>query len=726
MRIFTFSRSFHFREFIMARRCFSQLIIVCVIALTWTASAQQDDPRSVNGRMWTFDYPPLEHFQSAYNFSPDAEWLDDVRMSALRFGGGCTASFVSAEGLVMTNFHCGLESVAEVTGEGEDLRRNGFYAAALEDERKVPNLYVDQLVGIHDVTGEILDAMKSAPDAEQAFAARDAAMEEITKRFSSEGLRCEVVTFFNGARFSAYQYKRYDDVRLVFSSELSFAFFGGIYDFWAYPRYSFDCDMFRVYENGEPLKTEHYFRWSSGGAKENDAVFVVGNPGRTNRLVTADMLAYERDANMPNLVQMVTDRKEILEDWIRQHPEEGDKWFDELFGIVNAQEAYAGRLIGLRDDELMAKRQAFDAAFRDKLKDNSAEWSKYGDLWTRIREITQAEQAIAKDLYGMRTGGFAISAYLTRAGMLVNWIEQMAMPDEEREKRYQGNAGELMGRVLAKQVDIPLAMDQMTLSRQLRRMQNMFGSEDPVLREALQGGTPEAAAKRLLSQTTINDSAVLAGIIERRSIEGVDDPLLNMARMMIPRNTAAAEKARSYAEQLRILTGELGNAQFAVYGVSIPPDATFTLRISDGIVTGYPYNGTVAPPYTTFYGMYDHHYSFRDSEAAWDAMMGGNAWALPERWKNPPAGFDLATPMDFISTTDIIGGNSGSAIINRDREVVGLAFDGNIESLAGAYIFAPEKGNRTIGVHSQGIIEALRHVYKASRIVDEIERGRKK
>ncbi|MFA6232822.1 MAG: S46 family peptidase [Bacteroidota bacterium] len=715
----------------MAHRRIPLLIILCATALVLSAAAQpaaaqQNDPRSVNGRMWTFDYPPSEYFQSMYNFTPDAAWLDDVRLSALRFNGGCTASFVSAEGLVMTNFHCGLESVAQVTGEGEDLRRNGFYAASLQDERKVAELYVDQLVNIQDVTGEVIGAMSSALEAEQAFAARDAAMEGITKRLSTGGLRCEVVTFFNGARYSAYQYKRYDDVRLVFSSELSFAFFGGIYDFWAYPRYSFDCDMFRVYENGQPLKTEHYFRWSRGGAKESEAVFVVGNPGRTNRLVTTDMLAYERDANMPNLVQMVTDRKEILEDWIRLHPEEGDAWFDELFGIVNAQEAYAGRLIGLRDDELMAKRQAFDDAFRGALKNNSAEWSRYGDLWASIRNITQGQREIANDLYALRTGGFGTSAYLSRAAMIVNWIEQMAKPDAEREKRFQGNAGELMARVLSKQVETPIEMDRMTLGRQFRRMQRMLGDDDPVIRQILNGGTPEDAAKQMLAQTVIRDSAALAGVLERRSLDGVNDPLFTLAQLMIPRNQAATEKARTYTEQLRVLSNDLGNAQYAVYGSSIPPDATFTLRISDGIVTGYPYNGTVAPSYTTFYGMYDHYYSFKESKGAWDAMMGGNAWALPVRWQNPPSGLNLATPMNFISTTDIIGGNSGSAIINRNREVVGLAFDGNIESLAGAYIFAPDKGNRTIGVHSEGIIEALRHVYKASRIVDEIERGRSK
>lgn len=708
----------------MANRHRALFTILFFVTIGTAAIAQQNDPRTVNGRMWTFDYPPTEHFQKSYGFTPDKSWLDDVRKSALRFGGGCSASFVSPDGLVMTNFHCGLESVLEVTNEGENLRRDGFYAQTLEDERKVPELYVDQLMEISDVTDEIIGAMKDAENAEAAFAARDAAIEVITKRLTGDGLRCEVVTFFHGAKYSAYRYKRHSDVRLVFSSELHFAFFGGIYDFWAYPRYSFDCDLFRVYEDGKPLKATHYFRWSDGGAKENEDVYVVGNPGRTNRLVTADMLAYERDINMPFVVQLVTDRKEMLEEVVRRNPEQGPELFDEIFGIVNAQEAYAGRLIGLRDDELMAKRKSFDDAFRGALKADAKAWSEHGDIWGRIREVTDEQREIGPDLLALRTGGFGMSAYMTRAGMLVDWVEQMEKSEEDRDKRYQGRSGELLARSLVKPITEPMDIERMTLARQLKRMQILLSDKDDVMRAALQGQAPEAAAARLLAQTVLADSTVVAGILERRSLEGVDDAMIALARLMLPRNRAAALRSQELTRELQVLVGQLGKAQFAVYGSSIPPDATFTLRISDGVVTGYPYNGTVAPSFTTYYGMYNFHHSFEGSPTAWDAMMGGNAWELPPRWKTPPPGLDLATPMNFISTTDIIGGNSGSAIINRKKEVVGLAFDGNIESLAGAYVFAPEKGNRTIGVHSQGILEALRHAYKAARIVEEIERGR--
>lgn len=710
----------------MADRRTGLVAFTLLLTLACSGFAQQD-PREVNGRMWTFDEPPVERFQSLYGFEADQAWLDDVRKSALRFGGGCSASFVSAEGLVMTNYHCGIESVDKVTREGENLRVDGFYASTLEEERQVPELYVDQLMEIVDVTSEIAGAMSAATNAEDAFAARDAAMQAVTERLTADGLRCEVVSFYNGARYSAYRYKRHNDVRLVFSSELHFAFFGGIYDFWAYPRWSFDCDLFRVYEDGKPLRTTHYYRWSTSGAAEDEAVFVVGNPGRTNRLVTADMLAYERDVNMPYIVQLVTDRKEMLEETVRKNPEQGPALFDEIFGIVNAQEAYAGRLIGLRDDELMAMRKNFDEDFCTRLKADEDAWDRYGDMWARIREVTVAQRAIAPDLLALRTGGFGMSAFMTRAGMIVDWVEQMAKPEEERDRQHQGKMAELLARRLSSPVVEEMETEIDALTRQLKRMQSLLQPDDAVLRlVARQGKDPATAARLLLEGTVLTDSVVLAGIIERNSIDGVDDALLELASLMLPRNRAAAEHSQELAARLRDLTGQLGQAQYEVYGASIPPDATFTLRISDGVVSGYPYNGTIAPTHTTFYGMYDHHYSFKGSNAAWDAMMGGNAWDLPPRWKTPPAGFDLATPMNFISTTDIIGGNSGSAIINRNKEVVGLAFDGNIESLAGAYIFAPEKGNRTIGVHSQGIIEALRHTYRATRIVEEIERGRVK
>jgi hypothetical protein len=695
---------------------------LCAFAYAAPLFAQDNDFILENGTMWTFDRPPTEYFTETYGFTPEQKWYDDVRMSALRFANHCSASLISPEGLVMTNYHCGIDAVISVSEEGEDLRRDGFYAQRLEDERRVPGLYVDQLVEIIDVTDEVIGAMTGAEDAEAAFRLRDEKIAEIEKRLTGEKHPVQVVSFYSGARFSAYRYRRYDDVRLVFSSELAFAFFGGIYDFWSYPRYSFDCDLFRVYEDGKPLKSKHYFRWSREGAAPGDPIFVVGNPGRTGRLVTADMLTYDRDLRVPFLVQLLTDRKEILEAWIKEHPEDAAAYFDEFFGVVNGQEAYSGRLIGLRDEELIARRRAFDARFRAEVMKDPALAQEYGKLWDGIADIVRQRRDLGRDILAMRSSGLGVSARIARAAQILQWRAQMQLPEDERDQRYQGNAAVLLRRQLLAPIEAEAMIEDLTLQRQLALMQTVLG-DDPLMREILQDGSPEEAATRMQAASVLDDSVQVAAILDGND-GAVTDPFITLASEMLRRSEEAARSDAPLGAALQQLRSELGRALYAVYGDRIPPDATFTLRISDGVVEGYTYNGTIAPPITTFHGMFDRHRSFRDSDLAWDAMMNGNAFDLPPRWKNVPAAFDANTPINFASTCDIIGGNSGSPVINTQREIVGLAFDGNIESLPGEFIFAPDRGNRTISVHSEGILESLRHVYGADRIVEEIEAGR--
>ena len=702
----------------------SSYFLFAAILFTSTLLAQQKgDFVLENGTMWTFDRPPVESFTNTYNFSPDQQWFDDVRMSALRFANHCSASFISAEGLVMTNFHCGLDAVLEVTKDGENLRKDGFYAARLEDERKVPGLFVDQLVEITDVTEEIAAAMADGEDASAAFRLRDEKIAEIEQRLTADRHYAQVVTFYSGARYAAYRYRRYDDVRLVFSSELSFAFFGGIYDFWSYPRYSFDCDLFRVYENDQPLKPAHYFRWSEEGAAPGDPIFVIGNPGRSGRLVTADMLEYERDLRVPSLVQLLTDRKEVLEEYIHSHPEEAATYFDEFFGVVNGQEAYKGRLIGLRDRELLERRRSFDAAFRAEVQKDAALREEFGGVWDDIAANVKERRKVGADLLAMRTGGLGVSAHLARAAALATWMMQMELPEDERNENYRGNTATLMRRQLSRPLGVQSSVERMTLGRQLQLMQQVLGDDDPLMRELLGDGSATQAADRLLAQTMLDDSAAVEAMLDGETGSSAD-PFLTLAAAMMNRAQEAARADAPLRERLEELRNRLGRALYAVYGDRIPPDATFTLRISDGIVDGYTYHCPIAPQITTFHGPFDRHRSFAGVDAAWDAMMNGNAFALPPRWENVPTAFDANTPMNFASTCDIIGGNSGSPVINTDREIVGLAFDGNIESLPGEFIFAPDKGNRTISVHSAGILESLRHVYGASRIVSEIESSR--
>lgn len=699
--------------------------ILLIVFLSPVLSAQQGDFILENGTMWTFDDPPVEYFTETYGFAPDDEWFDDVRLSALRFANQCSASFVSAEGLVMTNFHCGLDAVNAVTREGENLRRDGFHAATQRDERQVPGLFVEQLVEIQDVTEEIVGAMSGAENAQAVFAARDEAIENVQLRLTTDEVRCEVVTFYNGARYSAYRYKRYNDVRLVFSAELSFAFFGGIYDFWSYPRYSFDCDLFRIYENGEPLKTQNYFRWSTGGPEAGEPIFVVGNPGSTGRLVTAAQLEFERDLRVPFVLRLLENRKEILEARIREHPAEAELWFDEVFGIVNGQEAYNGRLLGLQDDELIARRRAFDERARAKVMADPELRNNYEGLWERIADVVEKRREYARDIYATRMNGLGVSAHVQRAGAIAMWREQMRRPEEERSQFYRGEASSMLRRQLTGPMDYIPAIERMTLERQLEHIRSLLGTEDEIVRIIFDGDTDaDAVAARMLQETSLKDSAAVASLLDNPESTLVDDPFVPMATALLERGRKAAEADAERSAKLEEETLLLGRALYDIYGTRIPPDATFTLRISDGIMQGYTYNGTIAPPFTTYHGMFDRHESFTGNPTAWDAMMGGNAFDLPEEWENVPEDFDPDTPINFASTCDIIGGNSGSPVINRDREIVGLAFDGNIESLAGYFIFAPDKGNRTISVHSAGILEALRHVYGATRIVEEIERSR--
>ncbi|MBM4059710.1 MAG: S46 family peptidase [Planctomycetes bacterium] len=700
-------------------------VLLAAACLGAAALAQTDQkPVLLNGTMWTFDHPPTARFAEAYGFAPDAAWFDDVRMSALRFANHCSASFVSAEGLVMTNFHCGLDGVKAVTRDGENLRRDGFYAATLEQERKVPGLFVEQLVEIQDVTGEVLGATNGAADHKAALAARTAAIAAIEQRLTEAPLRCQVVTFYHGAKFAAYRYRKYDDVRLVFSSELAFAFFGGIYDFWAYPRYSFDCDLFRVYEGGKPLATPHWFRWSQNGAAPGEPVFVVGNPGRTGRLVTAEMLEFERDFRAPFVVAMLDNMMAGARQAIRADPETADAAFDEYFGIVNSQEAYTGRLLGLRDAELIARRRAFDRQTREAIRKDPVLEAEYGSLWDDVAALVGKLRQHAPDLQALRPAGRGTSEYLRRAAAIVGYCEQMGRPEAERAAELRGTGAAAQRRRLQKPLAVDAQREAAALAAQLRMMQQMLPAGDPLLQQTLAGGTAEAAAARLLGETVLGDEGRLAQLLDATSLEDNQDPLVRLARVMVARNGAAAAATAPLAQELEQKSQRLGEALYKVYGNGIPPDATFTLRISDGVVDGYVYNGTVAPPFTTFYGMLDRNRSFAQVPDAWDALMNGNAFGLPERWRNPPVAFDLGTPMNFVSTCDIIGGNSGSPVINRDKQIVGLAFDGNAEGLPGDFIFAPDRGNRTISVHSQGILQALRHVYGAARVVDEIERSR--
>jgi hypothetical protein len=657
--------------------------------------------------MWTFDHPPLDYFQEAYGFRPDSAWLTRAQLGALRFATYCSASFVSPRGLVLTNHHCSRENTGAVLKPGENFDSTGFYAATQAAERKVPGLFVEQLLSIADVTNRIEEAARGATGDQAIAQAHEQAMEALEQELGADAhdstIRVQVVSLYQGAEYSAYTYRRYNDVRLVMVPELGMGYFGGDDDNFTFPRYNLDFSIYRVYnDSGRPLATTNYFPMSKAGASDGDPVFVVGNPGSTSRLETVAQLAYARDVRIPAVVGILKSRIAALEAFERDEPAVAAKrrLRTQIFGYANSLKAEEGQLAGLRDPALFGRRAAGEAAFRAELMrrpDIAARAALIDSIATVSRDMT----AIGPRVYGFLSNPELGSATLGRAAVVARYASAKAggAPAEQLDRLRQA-AMEIPNK--------PLGMERRLVAAQLGDLVRAFGTGDPVVVGVLAGRTADSAAADLLAHTQLSDSAnveaVLAGDLGSSS-----DAAIAYVRRVTAVTAPLRDRARALTARLDNLGAQLGRTRFDVYGRALPPDATFTLRLADGRVSGYPYNGTWAPPFTTFYGVYERA-----------AAVGGKApWSLPTRWRRPPVGLDLGTPLDLVSTNDIIGGNSGSPLLNRKLEVVGLIFDGNLESLPGDFIYTDERA-RALSVDVRGILAALRTPYGATRIVTEL------
>ncbi|MGE5232189.1 MAG: S46 family peptidase [Deltaproteobacteria bacterium] len=660
------------------------------------------------GTMWTFDAPPLDYWKARYGFTPDQAWLDHVRLASVRLPI-CSSSFVSAEGLVMTNHHCGRACITAVSPPDTSYQRTGFVARTVSEEKKCPGLYVDQLVAISDVTQRIRDRV-TAPTAARQVLQRDAAIQTIQDECRQQtGNVCQVVTFYQGGRYSLYQYKRYDDVRLVMAPEEEISFYGGDPDNFTYPRYDLDLTLLRVYENGAPMKTKDYLKWSAAGAKEGDLVFVIGNPGSTGRLLTVAQMEYLRDVTYPAQLAQLKRTIAIYQDVMSRSEDARRQWENQLFYAQNSFKAITGYHAGLLDTAIMAKKRAFERDFRARVNRDPKLRARYADAWTRIAEALRQERTVATKA---RYYGFGGSQLLALAGLLVRIPEQGALPDSARLPAYRGEGIENARRIVAGDVPIDKELDKLTLAAQLTAAKQELPASDPYLAALLQGRSPEVAAEALVEQTGLADPAARKALLDggAAAVKTSNDPMVVAARRIAPLSRAVAMRVDRLESTASANAERIGQALFAAYGTSLPPDATFTLRISDGIVKGYPMNGTRAPYKTSFYGLYGRVADFDDQPP----------FRIPERWEAARDRLDLSTPFDFVMTNDIIGGNSGSPVVNRDGEVVGLIFDGNIEQLPNRFIYTDEVA-RSVAVHSRAITEALRKVYDAGRIADELE-----
>lgn len=659
------------------------------------------------GKMWTFDYPPSDYFTSTYHFTADDEWFRGVRMAALRFGRGCSASFVSENGLVMTNHHCARGTELSVQKPGENLTANGFFASRITDERKVDGLFVDQLVKIEDITSQIQAAVKADTTGASPAAIAQKEFEKIRADYGNrdewKGLELQLITFYNGGKYSLYGFKRYRDVRLVFIPELPLGFFGGDYDNFTYPRYCLDVSFFRVYDDsGKPLKTKDYYKFNLQGVQDGEPVFVVGNPGSTLRLSTMADLKFRRDVYLPFQVSFLKSVSLILQEYNAKVRK--DSIQNIIFGLENSYKALRGELDGLKDPYLMARKAAFEKKFREDVAARPDLASQL-NVWDAIAADNEKLPSLFMTLNMMNPGPFLAGQYLSFA----NSVAQMKQYQKTGDRR----AGMMKQRLAAFTNPSSPEVEERLLAFYLTSLKATLGTDDPLVQQALQNRTPAEAARWLLASTSLGSAVYRSQLLNDSLPEtAATDPLYAIAQMQVDRYFSIVGDYQSVQDRLSSNRSKLGRMLFDLYGTRIPPDATFSLRINDGVVKGYEYNGTIAPYKTTFYGLYDRYYSFNGKEP----------WNLPERWKNPPQEL-LRTGLDFVTTNDIIGGNSGSPMINRNREVVGLVFDGNMESLPGRFIYVDEK-NRAVGVNSLAIYNALKYIYKAKRLTNELSQGK--
>jgi hypothetical protein len=668
------------------------------------------------GVMWTFEDPPLDYWAESYDFEATPEWLERVRLASVRYGASFSGSFVSPNGLVMTNHHCARECIeANSTGE-TDYVEAGFLATTRARELECPGLYLDQLVGTEDVTERVHAASPPGALPEEAGEARAQTAADIEEECSAETEhQCQVVALYHGARYHLYEYRRFAPVKLVFAPELQAGFYGGDPDNFTYPRYTLDVSFVRAYQTGgeRPAQTaEHYFRWDATGADENELVFITGNPGTTSRLITVAQLLYEQEYRHPFLIQLLDGQHALLEAIASRGEEAELSVRQQMFEIENTLKAYRGQFAGLRDTLLIGKKIRWERDLRERVAAVPSLQSEFGDVWDRMADMQRRKMALSARL-NVANAQLAGAPHLSFASQLAAYITEMALPEAERSEQLRGDAGQQVENALRTPtaVDPELALQLLTLHLEIAR--RWLDRDDP-LQAALfadDGEPPADAARRLIRATQVLDIDFRDRLMRGGpdSLAASDDPLLRFAHTAgALYDTLDARWASLVAEEA-VQKERLARVALAAAESSFPPDATFTLRIADGVVARFPFNGTVAPAVTNYFGMYARSAAFGNEMP----------WSVPAAFERNRARIDLATPLNFVSTNDLTGGNSGSPVIDSEARIVGLAFDSNLDLLPGVFVFDTTTG-RAISVHSAGILEALRDAYGARALVAEL------
>jgi hypothetical protein len=688
------------------------VLVLTILALILAAAVAFADEG-----MWPYNLVPANKMKAKYGFAPSQGFLDHLRLSSVKPMGG-SASFVSPDGLVFTNHHVGAGCVHNLSTADKDYIKNGFYAATREEEPKCPGIEFTQLLDIKDITKDVQDAPKPGmTDAEGAGAQRGV-MAKMEKECSdpANNIRCETVTLYSGGMYHLYKLKKYSDVRLVMAPEFDIAFFGGDADNFTYPRYDLDITFFRVYENGMPAKTDNYLKFTTTPLKENDVIFVSGNPGSTGRLQTMAQLEYLRDVSFPYRLKSMERQIKLMQEFGAKSEENARVAERTIFGLQNSYKANTGYLSGLLDKSLMAQKAADEKALRDAVNADPNMKALYGNAWDEIaKAVNYQRDNFLKVTY---SEGATPGRLASIARGLVRITEEKSKPNEKRMRGFQDQNIPSLEQQLFSSAPISKELDLVQLTAGLEQMQKALGKDDPFVKAVLDGKSPADRANELISGTKVGDVAFRKELYAggASAIQSSTDPMIVLMRTIEPTVRAVRKGVEDNFDAITRKNGTLiAKARFAKYGTSVPPDATGTLRLSYGVVKGYTVKGKKIPFHTTI------------GEAFKYADQHGNKppYKLPDSWMKAKSTLNLNTSFDSVNTADIIGGNSGSPTVNKNGDLVGIIFDGNIESLPMNFMYEDKVG-RSVITDSTAIIEALRKIYKATALVDELMPAPKK
>lgn len=666
--------------------------------------------------MWLFNQPPRQILRERYQFDATDAWLEHLQKASVRFNSGGSGSFVSADGLLISNHHVGADALQKLSTREKNYLRDGFHARTLAEEVKCLDLELNVLESVEDVTSRVNAVIPRDVDAAKAFAARRQIIAGIEKEsLDRTGLRSDVVTLWQGGAYHLYRFKRYTDVRLVLAPEQQIAFFGGDPDNFEFPRYDLDICLFRAYENGRPARVPHHLRFSTAGARNGELVFVSGHPGRTNRLLTAAELEYLREQGLPDRLTSLKRLEVLLGNWSARNEENARRAKDDYFGVQNSRKALDGRLAGLLDPELMGGKRKAEAEFKSKLagKPESADALAAYEKIAAATKTLAAQAARSSLLEGglaFNCESFGIARTLLRAG------DERPKPNGDRLHEFSDSGKASLELGLFSEMPIYADLEILTLADSLTFLAGRLGATNALVQKILDGKSPRDRAAELINGTKVRDVAFRRRLYAggARAVTAANDPMIELARLVDADSRALRKVTEEENETKQQAHAAISRARNAVLGISGYPDATFTLRLAFGVVKGYEEAARSVPAITTFAGLY--------ARAA--EMKNRPPFDLPPLWEKRKSRLDLKTPLNFVSTCDIIGGNSGSPVVNRAGEFIGIIFDGNLQSLPWDYAFSDKQGRAT-SVDSSGILEALNKVYAAKELVRELKEGRR-